>query len=321
MRQEKFHIVHTHTIKPGLLGRLSARIAGVPVVLHTVHGFYFHDLMHVNVIKFYATIERVGAMCSDLVLSQNREDIARAVKMRICQPAKVKYLGNGIDISTFTPERVTPELVMKKRKEIGIAPDRKIVCQIARLVDHKGYQEFFEAAKILKAKKLPVIFLAIGQKHYKNGAIDPHRMIEDMNISDYVRFLGERDDIPDLMAAMDLVVLASWGVEGIPRVMMECAALGKVAVATNVRGNREAVLHGETGCLVPPRDPRSLAEAIEELLNSPEKKIVKMGLAARKRAEEIFDERDYFEKTDQFYRQLLHAKGIRTDTLKPVYSR
>ena len=319
MRKEKFHIVHTHMIKPGLLGRLAARLAGVPVVLHTVHGFYFHDLMPSNVIKFYATMERVGAMCSDLVLSQNREDIDRAIYMKICQPDKIKYLGNGIDIDTFTPELVTPELVMKKRKELGIEPNRKIVCQIARLVDHKGYQDFFEAAKILKAKEFPAVFLAIGQRHYKNGAIDPYRMIEDMNLDGYVRFLGERDDIPDLMAAMDLIVLASWGVEGIPRVMMECAALGKAAVATNVRGNREAVLHGETGYLVPPRDPRRLAEAIEAYLNSSEK-TDNMGLSARRRAVELFDERDYFEKTDQFYRQLLHAKAIQTNMLKPSIS-
>jgi glycosyltransferase involved in cell wall biosynthesis len=317
MREKRFHIVHTHMIKPGLLGRLAARLAGVPVVLHTVHGFYFHDLMSAGAIKFYSTIEKIGAMCSDLVLSQNREDINRAVNMKICPPAKIKYLGNGIDIDRFHPGRITAELLKSKRDELGIQPDRKIVCQIARLVDHKGYQDFFEAAKILKAKKFPAVFIAIGQRHYKNGAIDPDRMIKDMNLNGYVRFLGERDDIPDLMAAMDLIVLASWGVEGIPRVIMECAALGKAAVATNVSGNREAVLDGETGYLVPPRDPRSLAKAIEAFLKSPANS-GKMGLAARRRAESMFDERNYFEKTDQFYRQLLRAKSIQTDTLKPT---
>jgi glycosyltransferase involved in cell wall biosynthesis len=317
MRQKRFHIVHTHTIKPGLLGRLAAWLAGVPVLMHTVHGFYFHDLMPARTIKLYSTVERIGAICSDLILSQNREDINRAINMKICHPAKIKYLGNGIDIDRFHPRRITAELVKSKRDELGIQPNRKIVCQIARLVDHKGYEDFLESAKILKAKNFPATFLAIGQRHYKKGAIDLCRMIKDMNLEGYVRFLGERDDIPDLMAVVDLIVLASWGVEGIPRVIMECAAMGKAAVVTNIRGNREAVLHGKTGYLVPPRDPKSLAEAIETFLKSPENSR-KMGLFARKRAKEIFDERNYFEKTDQFYRQLLRRKAIQTDTLKPI---
>ena len=127
-----------------------------------------------------------------------------------------------------------------------------------------------------------------------------------MGLDGHVIFLGERDDIPDLLAATDLIVLPSWS-EGIPRVLMEAAALGKTAVATDVFGIRETVVHGETGWLVPFRDPIKLADAMEDLLSSPGK-VTRMGLAARRRAEEMFDERLYFEKTDKFYRILLEKK-------------
>jgi glycosyltransferase involved in cell wall biosynthesis len=310
MREEKFQIVHTHVIKPGLLGRIAARMAGVPVVLHTVHGFYFHEQMSAAATKFFSAIERLGAMFCDLILSQNRGDINRAINMGICKPDKIKFLGNGIDIDRFHPSRAALELVKSKREELGIRPGKKIVCMIARLVRQKGYHDFFKAARILKDKGFPAVFLAIGQRHYKKGGIDPMGLIKKMGLDEYVIFLGERDDIPDLLAATDLIVLPSWGAEGIPRVLMEAAALGKVAVATDVCGIREAVVHGETGCLVPIRDPKRLAEAIEVLLSSP-KIVSRMGLAARRRAENRFDERLYFEKTDEFYRHLLGTKALK----------
>jgi glycosyltransferase involved in cell wall biosynthesis len=320
MRQERFHIVHTHAIKPGLLGRIAARMAGVPVVLHTVHGFYFHEQMSSPATKFYSAIEKLGGMFCDLILSQNREDITRAINAGICKPDKIRFLGNGIDIDRFHPSRITSELVKSKREELGIGPEKKIVCTIARLVRQKGYKEFFQAAKILKDKEFPAVFLAIGQKHYKKDAIDPVRLIKEMGLDGYVFFLGERDDILDLMAATDLVVLASWGAEGIPRILMEAAALGKAAVATDVCGNRETVVHGETGCLVPIRAPKRLADTIEILLSSPEK-ANRMGLAARRRAEEMFDERLYFEKTDEFYRQLIEARASKFNTGQLEYIR
>lgn len=320
MRQERFHIVHTHVIKPGLLGRIAARMAGVPVVIHTVHGFYFHEQMGTAATKFYSSIERLGAMFCDLILSQNRGDINRAINMRICKPDKIKFLGNGIDIDRFHPSRVTSELVKSKREELGIPSDKKIVCMVARLLRQKGYYDFFQAAKILKDKKFPAVFLAVGQRHYKKGAIDPERIIKKMGLEGYVLFIGERDDIPDLLAATDLAVLPSLGPEGIPRFLMEFAALGKPAVATDVSGSRETVVHGKTGYLVPIRDPKRLADAIEKLLNSPEK-ADKMGLAARRRVEKMFDEKLYFEKTDKFYRQLLERKTLKLKKIQLEYSR
>lgn len=121
-----------------------------------------------------------------------------------------------------------------------------------------------------------------------------------------MQFLGMRDDIPKLMAAMDIVVLASYA-EGIPRVLLEAAAMGKPAVGTDVRGTREVIIDGETGYLVPSRDAPALADAISRLSANPARRR-EMGKAARRRAKAHFDERFYFWRTDHEYRRLIEAK-------------
>jgi glycosyltransferase involved in cell wall biosynthesis len=121
-----------------------------------------------------------------------------------------------------------------------------------------------------------------------------------------MQFLGMRDDIPEMMAAMDIVVLASYA-EGIPRVLMEAAAMEKPAVGTDVRGTREVIVDGETGYLVPARDAPALADAISRLSADPDQRH-NMGKAARQRAEAHFDERFYFWRTDREYRRLTEAK-------------
>ena len=103
MRRERFTIVHTHTPKAGLLGQLAARLAGVPIVVNTVHGFYFHEHMSARARRFYIAMEKIAAWCSHLILSQNAEDIQTALKGGICTEGKIKLLGNGIDLTEFDP--------------------------------------------------------------------------------------------------------------------------------------------------------------------------------------------------------------------------
>ncbi len=131
-------------------------------------------------------------------------------------------------------------------------------------------------------------------------------------------FWGCATTFPELMAAMDVVVLASYA-EGIPRVLMEAAAMGKPAVGTDVRGTREVIVDGETGYLVPPRDASALADAISRLSADPARRR-EMGEAARRRAEAHFDERFYFWRTDREYRRLTEAKlsAVRLQGLKDL---
>ena len=104
MRRERFAIVHTHTPKAGLLGQLAARLAGVPLVVNTVHGFYLHSGMNPVARRIYLLLEKLAATCSDRILSQNAEDIEIAVRERVCRREKIKFLGNGIDLAQFNPD-------------------------------------------------------------------------------------------------------------------------------------------------------------------------------------------------------------------------
>jgi len=318
-REEQFDIVHTHTVKPGLLGRIAGWLAGVPIVIHTVHGFHIWDEMSGLEKELFLWLERFAALFSDLLLSQNREDIDMAVREYICPARRIHYLGNGIDISFFRPDRVQPEQTARMRRELGVAPDEALVGTIGRLVRLKGYYDFMEAARILQQRGERIKFVTIGLAQTdKADTLSPQELIAEYGLQDAMQHLGRRDDVRELIAAMDAVVLASYA-EGIPRVLMEAAAMGKAAVGTDVRGTREVIIHGQTGYLVPAHAPDALADAISRLVRD-RRRAETMGRAARRRAEAQFDERHYFWRTDLEYRRLLTEKGMsgKLETLRPL---
>jgi glycosyltransferase involved in cell wall biosynthesis len=309
MRREGFTIVHTHNPKPGLLGQLAARLAGVPVVVNTVHGFYFHDHMHPAWRRFYVTLERIAARCSDVILSQNSEDIQTAVAERICTPDKIRYLGNGIDVQRFDPATVSLDDVVRKRNELGLPVESLVVGFVGRLVREKGLLELFSAARLVRQRVANVRFLFIGPiDPHKPDAVTPETARE-LGIADISYFSGGwRWDMPELYAAMDVLVLPSHR-EGFPRVPMEASAMKIPCIATDIRGCREAVLHNRNGLLVPVCDDRTLADAIVELLMDREK-AQRLGEEGRRLALERFDERLVFDKVKAEYARLLQEKGL-----------
>jgi glycosyltransferase involved in cell wall biosynthesis len=321
-RRKRFDIVHTHAVKPGLLGRLAAKFVGIPIIIHTVHGFYSYDEMPPSQYLLFVKIEKLGSACCHLILSQNKQDIETAIRENICPPDKIHYLGNGIDLTQFDPSCISPEKVMALRDDLGILPNQAVIGFVARLVHEKGICEFLEAVNILKSKGIEARYLLIGTPQPgKSSSVSPEKLLGKYGLGDEVMLLGYRDDVPVLLSLMDIITLPSHGREGIPRILMESAALGKPVVATRVRGNMEAVEDGVTGLLVPVRDGPALAESILSLLRNPER-AAKMGQKARRRALTHFDERRFFWRTDIEYRRLLKTRlGIDTNsTLKPIPS-
>jgi glycosyltransferase involved in cell wall biosynthesis len=308
-RCEQFHIVHTHSIKPGLYARIAARFVQTPVVIHTLHGFYFHDEMPHKKQWLWQNIERMGMVFGDHTLSQSQEDVNTALYKKICKPGRISYLGNGIQIDRFNPATIPPQQREVKRTELGARPDQKVVAISGRLVVEKGYKEFFEAARLILKEYSDIQFWAMGASQPDRHDQIPLTLLEELGIKEHVKFLGMRSDIPELLSAIDIFVLPSHGREGIPRVLMEASAMARAIVATNVRGCREAVIHNQTGLLVPARDPVALAEAVKKLLLN---KVLAERLAAtaRQYALEHFDERDYFERIKETYEMLLTKKGV-----------
>jgi glycosyltransferase involved in cell wall biosynthesis len=308
MRRGRFTVVHAHNPKPGLLAQVAARLARVPVVVNTLHGFYFHERSRPAVRRFYVALEKLAARCSDVIFSQNEEDVETALRERIARPGQIRFLGNGIDLSRFDPVRVGPEARWRTRAALGIAEDAPVVGFVGRLVAEKGIGELLEAARTVRARVPETRFLLVGMLDLEKPDHVRPEVAEGLGLGDACVFTGIRQDMPELYRAMDVFVLPSYR-EGFPRAPMEAAAMRLPCVATDVRGCRQAVAHGRNGLLVPPGAAGALAAAILELLGDPEL-ARRLGEEGRRRAVAEFDERRVFAQVLAEYERLLTEKGL-----------
>jgi glycosyltransferase involved in cell wall biosynthesis len=281
-------IVHTHNPKPGVYGRLAARLARVPVIVNTVHGLYAqpHDPWARRAVVY--GLERVAARCSHAELLQNVEDLPVLQRLGV-RPEKLHVLGNGIDLDRFDPGRVDAgtRAALRARWNVG---DDAIVCgAVGRLVWEKGYRELIEAARLLHAREPRVQFVVVGPRDDAKAEALTAADVERAEALGNIRFVGEHADVEACYAAFDLYALASHR-EGFPRSAMEAAAMGLPVVATDIRGCRQVVDDGRTGVLVPVRDACALAEAIHRLVaDVPAREA--MSAAARDKAAREFDQR------------------------------
>jgi glycosyltransferase involved in cell wall biosynthesis len=300
-RQLAPDIVHTHNPKPGVYGRIGARLARVPVVVNTVHGLYAQPSDRLVKRSVVYGLERVAATCSDAELVQNPEDLPVLRKLGIPE-RKLHLLGNGVDLRRFDPERLAGERD-GVRAELDVGPDEVLVGLVGRLVAEKGYREVFDAARRLRATHPQVRFVVVGPPDLDKADAITQAELDRAGAEANVAFLGMRDDVERLYPAMDLYMLASHR-EGFPRSAMEAAAMNLPIVATDIRGCRQVVDDGATGLLVPVRDAQRLTEAIAALASDNERRRV-MGAAARAKAVREFDDRRQAELTLGVYERLL----------------
>lgn len=305
-------IVHTHNPKPTLYGQLAARLAGVPIVVNTLHGYYFHEDTPRWLRSVFILTERLAARAADVVLSQNREDIRTAIGERICPADKIKHLGNGIDVERFCKGSLAPENRLSMRRELGIPADALVIGFVGRLVREKGILELFEAATALLPEVPNLRLLLVGPiDHEKPDAIKPE-LAEHYGLQEICAFAGMRKDMPELYSAMDVCALPSHR-EGLPRVPMEACAMELPCVLTDIRGCREVVDPGVNGLLVPVRDSAALSRALSSLLADGELRQT-MGRNGRALALDRFDERRVFSMVLEEYRIQLDRLGVNRAT-------
>jgi glycosyltransferase involved in cell wall biosynthesis len=308
MRRRRFTIVHTHNPKPGLIAQLAARLARVPVVVNTLHGFYFHDRTPAMARRFYVTLERVAARCSDVILSQNPEDVATAIRDGIAPAHRIRLLGNGIDLARFDPARVGSARRREVRASLGIADDAPVVGFVGRLVAEKGVRELLEAARYVLEDLPAARFLFVGATDTDKADRLTAEVARDVGLHHACVFAGQRQDMPEMYGVMDVFVLPSHR-EGFPRAPMEASAMKVPSVVTDVRGCRQAVTHGRNGLLVPVGDVRALAQAISRILAN-RALAHRLGEHGRRRALVEFDERSVFMTVLAEYARLLEEKGL-----------
>jgi glycosyltransferase involved in cell wall biosynthesis len=302
-KREKFDIVHTHTPKGNLIGQWAARRAGVPIVLQTLHGFYFHDRMDAVRRRIWMAIERFSASHSDHILCQNPEDVETALSHKIVRPDQISLLGNGIDISQFKCVWDTSALRISKRRELKIPENAWVVGMVGRFVEEKGFPEFL-AAGVELCKQFPQIYLlAVGHKMESERKADRWTPQWPDVLAGRLIVLTDRDDMSELYGCMDVHVLPSHR-EGFPRALMEGAATGLPQVATDIRGCRQTVEEGRTGFLMDVGDVQALTSRVKRLVLDATLRR-QMGEAARQKAVAEFDQIKVFEKVDACYQTLI----------------
>jgi glycosyltransferase involved in cell wall biosynthesis len=302
-------IVHTHNPKPGVYGRLAARLTGVPAVVNTVHGLYAlpEDPTAKRAVVY--GLERVAARCSHAELVQNVEDIPVLRRLGI-PDTKLHLLGNGIDLERFDPSHVDVWRRKALRASWGI-PDDAVVCGVVgRLVWEKGYREIFDAARNLRERIPELHFVVVGPDDGEKDDRVTARDKTEASAVGNVTFAGMRDDMEACYTAFDCFALASYR-EGFPRAAMEAAAMGLPVVVTDVRGCRQVVDEGVNGFLVPARDGRRLAEAIARVVTDDDLR-TRLGDASRFKARAEFDQQRCIDITLSVYTELLSRAKART---------
>ena len=300
-RAERPDIVHTHNPKPGVLGRLAARRAGVPAVVNTVHGLYAQPTDPLARRLFVYGLERLAATCSRMELVQNPEDVAALVRIGV--PAdRVRLLGNGVDLDRFRADRFDRAEVLRRRDALGIARDAVVCGVVGRLVVEKGYREVLAAAHRLAGEASHIRLVVVGPSEPDKADAVPPALIEQAR-DDGVVFLGSRDDMEELYPLFDLYLLASYR-EGFPRSAMEAAACGLPLIVTDIRGGRQVVDPDVSGRLVPVGDSDAIVEAIRDLAEDGDRRRL-MGRRSLIKARSEFDQQLQIDRTLALYRELV----------------
>jgi glycosyltransferase involved in cell wall biosynthesis len=307
----RFDVVHVHTPIVGVLGRLAAKWARVPIRLYTAHGFYFHDEMSPMLRRFCVAIERRAARWGHFIFTQSDEDRQAAIREGISPPDRIATIGNGIDTERFDPARIGAEGRATLREELGLVEGAPTIGIVARVVREKGVFELAEATAAIRRNLPDVQVVLIG------GALPSdrddstrafRRRLEALGVASHFRFAGFRNDVEALMSLCDVYTLPSYR-EGMPRSILEAMAMALPVVATAIRGCREEVVEGETGFLVPARDSRALADRVLWVLRHRDE-ARRMGQAGRRRAVAQFDYRLVLDRQWEVYQRLLADCGV-----------
>jgi glycosyltransferase involved in cell wall biosynthesis/ribosomal protein S18 acetylase RimI-like enzyme len=300
LRRDRYHIVHTHTSKGGFVGRLAATCAGVPVVVHTAHGFAFHERSSRRMVRFYSLLEWMASHWCDRIITVSDFHRRWAIELGICGPHRIEAIPNGVAALPATPA----ETVEKLRAQFGVRRDELLIFTNARLAEDKGLEYLIEAAADLCRRRMQFRILIAGEGPVRERL---EKMAIESEVAHVVTFLGFRQDVGDLLAACDVAVFPSLR-EGLSIALLEAMSAGKPIVATSIGSVRDLASQAEMVELAAPANSDALADALYNVGTNP----VWQAVLARN-ARELFDAR-YTEKRmlssyQDLYLQLLRRKS------------
>ncbi len=289
-------IVHTHSSKAGIIGRWAAYLAGIPVIIHTYHGYGFNDYQSILQRWFFIFLERLTAKITTRFIAVSKNNIEKGINAKIFSSDDVELIRSGIDISEFSDVKIDKAI---KKKELGVELGKPLVGMIACFKPQKAPLDFVKAAHLVCQKMSDVRFVVAG-----DGELRPpmEELINSLDLKDKIKLLGFRRDIPEIMKCLDVFVLTSlW--EGLPKVIVQTIAAGIPIVATEVDGSSEVIKNGINGFLVKPGDVEGIAEKIMYILQKP--KDFKFEISGLKSILDEFDINLMVKKQGKLYEALV----------------
>ncbi len=303
MRREKPDIVHTHTAKAGFVGRLAARLARVPVVVHTFHGNVFTGYFSPHKTNLFISIEKNLARSTDAIIVLSEQQRAEILGLGIGSAAQYRVIPLGLDLTPFLEaEKLRGQL----RRELQIAENTPLIGIVARLVPIKAIHLLLEAASQVLKTHPNAVFLIVGDGELR-GALE--QQAQTLHLTQNVRFLGFRSDLPRLYADFDVSVLCSLN-EGLPVAVIESLASARPVVATEVGGVGDLISHQKTGWLCPTQDVNALAEGISYALDNVAE-TANWGRAGREKVYPALDIVRLCDDLEQLYLELWHDKSAK----------
>jgi glycosyltransferase involved in cell wall biosynthesis len=305
IKRGRYTIVHTHSSKAGILGRWAAKLAGVPIIVHTVHGWGHHDRQHPLVRTSYIWLEKLTLRVTDKLIVVSPFNMKRGLLDGIGNPGNYVVIRSGIDLERFGHPRA---LRSETRTALGIPPGAPVVGTVTRFSPQKAPLDFVRAAELV-TKHAPEVWFVMAGDGPLRAAVEA--LAAELDVADRLMLTGLRDDIPELMAAFDVFALSSlW--EGSPRVLPQAMATGLPIVTTACDGCAEVVEDGVNGLQTPPGAPSALAQALLKLLQDPAL-ARQMGAAGQARVAE-FSDHIMVSQIAALYTELLKHKGLMTET-------
>lgn len=260
-------VVHTHSSKAGIVGRAAARLAGVPVVVHSIHGFGFHDRQPAWLRAALVAAERAARPWTTHFVSVSATHLERGAALGIVDPERGTVIRSGVHLADLTAAADKAERCGRAagRAAFGLPAEGPVVGMVACLKPQKAPLDFVAAAARIAKARPDATFVIAGDGPLREAV---EARAEALGIAGRLRLLGWRRDVPDLLAVFDVAVLTSlW--EGLPRVVPEAIAAGRPLVVTAVDGAAEILEHEEHALLVPPSDPDAVAREVLRLLDDP----------------------------------------------------
>jgi glycosyltransferase involved in cell wall biosynthesis len=303
LKRERYHIVHTHNSKAGFVGRLAAKLAGVPVIVHTVHGFAFHDQEPAWRRMLFRNLERFASHWCDRMIFISQPLIEWAMQERIVDPQKVLKVYSGIDLAHFHP--VTEDEKKSIRRKWGIREESAVVGVVSKLWAGKGHEILIQAFKELKEEINDAVLAIVGEGYLHGKLVN---LVQRLGLADDVIFTGFQTDVSEIMATFDVAVLPSL-FEGMGRVVLEAMAMEKPVVASRVGGIPDLVHDGVNGILIPPGSVEELRSSLVRTLRNPVM-AREMGKQGRRRINAEFSAATMVQSVERVYHELLRKKGI-----------